>query len=60
MLGMEFAREAKSAVHELLRRGFLVNCSSDAVMRFVPPLIITPKEIDPLVQALDEIFSTWS
>jgi predicted acetylornithine/succinylornithine family transaminase len=60
MIGMEFAREAKSAVNELLRKGFLVNCTSDTVMRFVPPLIVTPKEIDLLVQALDEIFSTWS
>jgi len=25
----------------------------------VPPLIVTAEEIDRLVQALDEIFSTW-
>ncbi len=60
MIGMEFSREAKSAVNECLNRGFLINCTSDTVMRFVPPLIITPAEIDRLIAALDEIFSTWS
>ena len=57
---MEFTREAKSAVNECLKKGFLINCTSDTVMRFVPPLVVTTKEIDLLVQALDEIFSTWS
>jgi 4-aminobutyrate aminotransferase-like enzyme len=28
--------------------------------RFIPPVIITPEEIDRLVANLDEIFSTWS
>jgi len=30
------------------------------VLRFIPPLIVTPEEIDRLVEALDEIFSKWS
>jgi len=60
MIGMEFSREAKSAVNECLKKGFLINCTSDTIMRFVPPLIVTPGEIDHLVQALDEIFSGWS
>jgi acetylornithine/N-succinyldiaminopimelate aminotransferase len=59
MIGMEFSREAKGAVNECLKKGFLINCTSDTVMRFVPPLIITAGEIDRLIQALDEIFSTW-
>ncbi len=60
MIGMECSREVKSAVNECLKRGFLINCTSDTVMRFVPPLIVTPKEIDRLVQCLDDIFSSWS
>jgi acetylornithine/succinyldiaminopimelate/putrescine aminotransferase len=60
MIGMECSREVKSAVNECLKRGFLINCTSDTVMRFVPPLIVTPKEIDSLVQCLDDIFSSWS
>lgn len=60
MVGVEFTREAKGAVNECLKRGFLINCTSDTVMRFVPPLIMTPAEIDRLIAALEEIFSTWS
>jgi acetylornithine/N-succinyldiaminopimelate aminotransferase len=60
MVGVEYNREVKGTVNELLQKGFLINCTSDTVMRFVPPLIITPEEIDRLIAALDEIFSTWS
>jgi len=60
MVGVEFTREVKGTVNELLKQGFLINCTSDTVMRFVPPLIITPAEIDRLIAALDGIFSAWS
>jgi predicted acetylornithine/succinylornithine family transaminase len=60
MVGVEFTREAKGAVNECLKRGFLINCTSDTVMRFVPPLIMTPAEIDRLIAAMEEIFFAWS
>jgi len=59
MIGLELAREGKSVVQECLQRGFLINCTNETVLRFIPPLIITTKEIDRLVQALDEILATW-
>jgi acetylornithine/succinyldiaminopimelate/putrescine aminotransferase len=45
---------------DCLKKGFLINCTNETVLRFIPPLVVTPAEIDRLVQALDEIFSTWS
>jgi acetylornithine aminotransferase len=36
-------------------RGFLINCIQDNVLRFIPPLIVGKKEIDALIDALDEI-----
>jgi acetylornithine/N-succinyldiaminopimelate aminotransferase len=59
MIGIELDREGKDIVSECLKRGFLINCTHDTVLRFIPPLIVTPAEIDLLVQALDEIFSAW-
>ena len=42
-------------VDKLREAGFLINCTADKVLRFVPPLTITKSEIDQFVKALDEI-----
>ncbi|MEW5736008.1 MAG: acetylornithine transaminase [Thermodesulfobacteriota bacterium] len=55
MLGMELDRDAMDLVARLRDKGFLVNCTQGTVLRFVPPLIITEKEIDALCAALDEV-----
>jgi acetylornithine/succinyldiaminopimelate/putrescine aminotransferase len=60
MVGLELDREGKGVVTECLKKGFLINCTNETVLRFIPPLIVTREEIDLLVQALDEIFSKWS
>jgi predicted acetylornithine/succinylornithine family transaminase len=60
MIGLELDRQGKDVVMDCLKRGFLINCTNETVLRFIPPLVVTPEEIDRLVQALDEIFSTWS
>jgi len=60
MVGLELDREGKSVVTDCLKKGFLINCTNETVLRFIPPLIVTREEIDRLVQALDEIFSGWS
>jgi len=60
MIGLELDREGKGVVSECLKRGLLINCTHDTVLRFIPPLVVGPPEIDRLVQALDEIFATWS
>lgn len=60
MIGLELDREGKGVVMDCLQRGFLINCTRDTVLRFLPPLIVTPGEIDRLVEALDEIFSQWN
>jgi acetylornithine/succinyldiaminopimelate/putrescine aminotransferase len=57
MIGMELDREGKGVVMDCLKRGLLINCTVETVLRFIPPLIISPPEIDRLVKALDEIFS---
>ena len=42
---------------EALERGFLVNCTVDTVLRFLPPLIVQESEVDLLVGTLDELFA---
>ena len=55
--GMELDLDAKTVVSECLRRGILINATGEHVLRFVPPLIITQREIDRLVDVLSQIFN---
>jgi acetylornithine/N-succinyldiaminopimelate aminotransferase len=56
ILGLLLDRDGADIVNACMEKGFLINCVQGRVLRFVPPLIITKKEIDFLVACLDEIF----
>ena len=55
ILGIELAGEGKSIAQECMERGVLINCTMGNILRFLPPLIITEKEIDTLIHLLDEL-----
>ena len=48
---------AKLVVAEMLKRHILINCTSDTVLRFLPPYILERAHVDTAVAALDEIFT---
>jgi acetylornithine/N-succinyldiaminopimelate aminotransferase len=48
---------AKQTVAEMLKRRIVVNCTSDTVLRFLPPFILERKHVDEAIKALDEIFT---
>lgn len=50
--GIEIDLDAKVVVADCLKRGILINATSDHVLRFVPPLIITQGDIDRLIEVL--------
>ncbi len=56
LLGVELDFEGREIVTACLREGFLINCTMDNVLRFMPALIIEEEEIDLLLDALDMIF----
>jgi predicted acetylornithine/succinylornithine family transaminase len=55
ILGIELAFKGADIASECMQRGFLINCTMDTILRFIPPLIITEKEIDLLIATLDEL-----
>lgn len=55
MVGMELSIKCEDLVGRARERGVLLNCTSDSVLRFVPPLTITREQLDKAVGALDEI-----
>ncbi len=54
MVGIEISINAKEIVKKMIKKGVLINCTSDRVIRLVPPLIIEKNEIDIVVNTLSE------
>jgi len=54
---LDSADLAKLTVAEMLKRRILINCTSDTVLRFLPPYIIERAHVDTAIAALDEIFT---
>lgn len=56
LLCLDLAREGVSIVKACMERGFLINCTQDHILRFIPPLVIQEEQIDSLIECLDSIF----
>jgi acetylornithine/N-succinyldiaminopimelate aminotransferase len=56
ILGIELKMEGGPIVIEMMKKGFLINCTMGNVLRFLPPLIVTKEEVDQVVTALEEAF----
>lgn len=56
MWGMELTQEGTPMVAACRERGLLVNCTQGNVIRLLPPLVITQKEIDAALAILREAF----
>lgn len=52
---LETAELAKAALHALLDRGFILNRTSETVLRLLPPYIVSRAELDSFLAALDEV-----
>jgi acetylornithine/N-succinyldiaminopimelate aminotransferase len=57
MLGMELTIPGKQIVLDAIPEGLLINCTHDKVLRFLPPYIITEKEVDQAVKVLAKLFA---
>jgi acetylornithine/N-succinyldiaminopimelate aminotransferase len=57
MLAVELTVPGKDYVKALLEKGFIINCTHDTVLRFLPPFIITTKQIDKFVKALRAVLT---
>ncbi|MCG8483729.1 MAG: acetylornithine transaminase [Clostridia bacterium] len=56
MIGIELSSEiSKKLSTELFQKGFLAGSVGTTTLRFLPPLVVTQKEVDILIDALDDI-----
>jgi acetylornithine/succinyldiaminopimelate/putrescine aminotransferase len=52
MLAVELDRPGNEIVLKCMQRGYLINCIQGNILRFLPALIVTKKEINELIKVL--------
>jgi predicted acetylornithine/succinylornithine family transaminase len=55
MLGMELSIPGDDIVKKAMEKGVLINCTNGNILRFVPPLIINKKDVDHVIDILNEV-----
>ena len=58
ILGAQLDKPKRSGVeivNECMKRGAIINCTVDTVLRFIPPLIITREQVDEVINILDSV-----
>jgi acetylornithine/succinyldiaminopimelate/putrescine aminotransferase len=58
MVGAELTIPGKDLVDRAMENGFLMNCTHDTVLRFLPPYIITETHVDEALDILQRVFQT--
>lgn len=56
MIGVQLDVPGKQFVLDAMADGMLMNCTHDTVLRFLPPYILTEKQVDIAVSKLKKIF----
>jgi predicted acetylornithine/succinylornithine family transaminase len=57
MIGLEMEIPGKQMVLDAIAEGLLINCTHDTVLRFLPPYIVTERDVDTAVKILGKIFA---
>jgi acetylornithine/succinyldiaminopimelate/putrescine aminotransferase len=55
MVGLELEQPGKQLVLDAMAQGLLINCTHENVLRFLPPYIITEREVDAAVKVLGRV-----
>jgi len=56
IVGVKLSVPCKDVVAEAFEKGLLVNCTQESVLRLLPPLIISEKEVEEMFEILNSIF----
>ena len=57
MIGVELEIPGKQIVLDAMARGLLINCTHETVLRFLPPYIVTEKEVDAALKTIAKLFA---
>jgi predicted acetylornithine/succinylornithine family transaminase len=56
MIGVDLDFPGKQLVLDGMKEGLLFNCTSETVLRFLPPYILTEQDVDRAMSALTKLF----
>jgi predicted acetylornithine/succinylornithine family transaminase len=57
ILGMELSVEGGPYVAEAMRRGLLINCTHESVLRFLPPFILSARQVEDGLKILETVLA---
>jgi len=57
MIGVQLTSQGKDIVDKCLEKGLRINCTSNTVLRFMPPMIATKSQIDQAIEILDNVLT---
>lgn len=60
MVGAELTREGSGIAERCLEKGLLINCTAGTVLRFLPAMTVSRKEIDRGIEMLDSVLGQSS
>lgn len=55
MIGVELTIPGKDIVEKCFKEKLLINCTHDKVLRIMPGMIVTKKQIDKAIGILDKV-----
>ncbi|MBI5874732.1 MAG: acetylornithine transaminase [Deltaproteobacteria bacterium] len=55
IVGMELTIPGANIVKSCMEKGLLINCTSDTILRFIPPLVVTEKDVDEMMRVLEGV-----
>ncbi|MGD9580081.1 MAG: aminotransferase class III-fold pyridoxal phosphate-dependent enzyme, partial [Vampirovibrionia bacterium] len=58
IVGLELEKTMSELHLKLISEGLICNCTSDVVIRFLPPYIITKSDVDSAIKILDKVFAS--
>ncbi len=59
MLGMELSITGKPVVDECLKQGLIINVTQGNILRILPAMTVTKKQVDTAMNMLDYALSKW-
>ena len=57
LIGMELNIAGEDVVRECLKKGVIINCTMERVLRFLPPLDVSQPDIDKVIETLTDVFN---
>ena len=57
IFGVELSIKGEDIYKDCLKKGLLINCTQDTVLRIMPPMTVTKQEIDKAIAILDKVLA---